>query len=774
MNEIELLTKKEKLEGILAKYSDLIEDEAKLVESEFAFKETSEELKQRLEQLRQDDRLLKIGVVGRVKAGKSSLLNSLFFDGENVLPKAATPMTAALTILSFGEEFSATIDFYSEKDLRDIEEKYLDVKRMLVTKSKFYFEEAKRNAERKKHPVGIAELEEKASRRALRELKSQDSYASYEHHQKIQEASVNLIELRANGKIRANSYQELMSQLEDYVGAKGLYMPFTKSASLSLADERLKGLQVIDTPGINDPVVSREQRTQELLKDCQVTLIVSPSGQFLSSEDLRLMDRISDKEGINELYLIGSKIDSQLREPGYTFDTILEHRLSALSSRVKEVLQGASSGTNDESLNLLITEAEERLLFNSSICQSIKNRLELGTAMDEAENHVWTKFLTRHFPENFSSDNLELSYKNLEKLANIQAIEDNISSVQSRKEKILEKNLAEFSSTKGKNLEKMIDAFIDRIKVKTDDVNNNDVDDLKNKLHKTRDLKEEISLEFEDSYSEFKGKVQVEIPQNLRSEINQVYDTHFEDVEGRSRTKNETYVVDRPGLGNRIARIFWGGGTETKSREITVVNTTAVDKIIRSFIGEIEKVIRSKYYGDLNRLVKKLDNEVASHVQRKSNSPLTTNDLRKMSRLIKTEISEFGELQFIPPTQTQEEKEVEPFSAIFNKPNHLSVLTALYDRFNGGVLKAHGKVEGTRADEYIEQAQEFLSTLQGEANECITDHFERLSKDLDRLDIAESTFGKISNDINNLTEQIQNREMTLDRLSILRSELKSI
>ena len=54
-------------------------------------------LKSSLKDLSDTERLMKIGIVGRVKAGKSSLLNAIAFNGKNVLPKAATPMTAALT-----------------------------------------------------------------------------------------------------------------------------------------------------------------------------------------------------------------------------------------------------------------------------------------------------------------------------------------------------------------------------------------------------------------------------------------------------------------------------------------------------------------------------------------------------------------------------------------------------------------------------------------------------------------------------------------------------
>ena len=57
------------------------------------------EVRQGADLVKSENGILKIGVVGQVKAGKSSCLNSLFFDGENVLPRASTPMTAGLTVL---------------------------------------------------------------------------------------------------------------------------------------------------------------------------------------------------------------------------------------------------------------------------------------------------------------------------------------------------------------------------------------------------------------------------------------------------------------------------------------------------------------------------------------------------------------------------------------------------------------------------------------------------------------------------------------------------
>ena len=47
------------------------------------------EFKEGGEGLLSKNNTLQIGIVGQVKAGKSSFLNSLFFDGENVLPKGS-------------------------------------------------------------------------------------------------------------------------------------------------------------------------------------------------------------------------------------------------------------------------------------------------------------------------------------------------------------------------------------------------------------------------------------------------------------------------------------------------------------------------------------------------------------------------------------------------------------------------------------------------------------------------------------------------------------
>ena len=56
---------------------------------------------------------LTIGVIGQMKCGKSTFLNSFVFK-DDVLPAATTPMTAALSIITYGEKEHIVAEFYTK------------------------------------------------------------------------------------------------------------------------------------------------------------------------------------------------------------------------------------------------------------------------------------------------------------------------------------------------------------------------------------------------------------------------------------------------------------------------------------------------------------------------------------------------------------------------------------------------------------------------------------------------------------------------------------
>ena len=65
---------------------------------------------------------LKIGIIGKMKAGKSTLINALIFQ-DFVLSADVQPLTAVLTQISYNEEetTSVKVDFFTEEDLKELE-----------------------------------------------------------------------------------------------------------------------------------------------------------------------------------------------------------------------------------------------------------------------------------------------------------------------------------------------------------------------------------------------------------------------------------------------------------------------------------------------------------------------------------------------------------------------------------------------------------------------------------------------------------------------------
>lgn len=106
----------EKIGGRLAPYDSLL-----AAQDLQNFKNLARNLKEALREEERRGKTLRLGIVGSVKAGKSTFLNALLFNGEDVLPKAATPMTASLTRLGFSENQYLNFVFYTHEDWQIIE-----------------------------------------------------------------------------------------------------------------------------------------------------------------------------------------------------------------------------------------------------------------------------------------------------------------------------------------------------------------------------------------------------------------------------------------------------------------------------------------------------------------------------------------------------------------------------------------------------------------------------------------------------------------------------
>ena len=232
-------------------------------------------------------RLLKIGIVGAVKAGKSSLLNALFFEGKDILPKAARPMTAALTELYYGKNVSISVDFFINNDIAKLKERSEQYDREVAKLSKTLAEEKKQawiKNQKRKNPAfkgeptsaQVSQWNESAQSDAKRKLQGNIFLAgAAQQYEDIKKSTKRPEE--ENMVIRVKSIDDIAGKLNDFVGSDGAYTPFTSKVSITLPLKQLKDISIVDTQGFNAPEPSRDERARSSLRECDVILILSPA-----------------------------------------------------------------------------------------------------------------------------------------------------------------------------------------------------------------------------------------------------------------------------------------------------------------------------------------------------------------------------------------------------------------------------------------------------------------------------------------------------------------
>ncbi len=272
---------------------------------------TQEEYKEYLHKI-ENDRLT-IGVIGQMKCGKSTFLNALIF-GDEILPAATTPMTASLSVITYGAEKSLEAEFYTQDEWADLQ--------MTASRS---LEEVVGNTAEESKIKAAQELVNKAGKiggnlNALLGTKQKDKFE-------------NLIE---------------------YVGADGKYIAITKSVRLEYPLDYLKGVEIVDTPGFNDPIVSREERTKEFLKKADVVVMLLYAGRAFDATDKDIIFNLVRNVGIGKI-LIGVNKYDLCYERGETSEEIIE--------AVKEQLRRASDEyAHNNSIGDLVRKTEPILL----------------------------------------------------------------------------------------------------------------------------------------------------------------------------------------------------------------------------------------------------------------------------------------------------------------------------------------------------------------------------------------------------------------------------
>lgn len=256
-----------------------------------------------------------IGVIGQIFSGKSGLLNALLFDGAPLLPKAATPEIVHLTRIVHGERPKLTVHYYIPEDWAALE-------RLAVSSA--------------------TGMEAEVARSLTRQAQRAD-------------IDIAACLARRTETVETGTLEELLGRINDYVGYDGRYNALVESVEFALPLDALLGIEVVDTPSINDPVISRTQKARDYLARCDVVFFLSWSGQFLDKIDMELISAQLPAKGVKRLILVathfsGAVGDDYICHPSltvaeYSIKDRLTHRAHEMFERI--AAQHKQSGYSD-------------------------------------------------------------------------------------------------------------------------------------------------------------------------------------------------------------------------------------------------------------------------------------------------------------------------------------------------------------------------------------------------------------------------------------------
>ena len=739
---MKLIEISKKLEEVIEK-SDLY-DSIKIFKNEFSILETSD-LEKTILSMDEENRVLKIGIVGRVNAGKSSLLNALVFDGKDILPKAATPMTAALTKLEYGEIIEANVEFYTQEDIDSLKTYYNKYEEKFEKLKKEKLDELKEKEIKKLKVAEIDEytknnIEQKSENIANREMKKDEQlFSSYDQYSKIKASNLSLNELKKFENIQADNIDSLNKKLYDFVGADGKYMPFTKSVTIKLNNENLKDIEIIDTPGINDPIASREERTKELLKNCDVIFVVSPSGQFLSSEDIDLLDRITKKEGIQEIYIIASQIDNQLygsekeKNRGDLLK-VLESIKNTLTKSMKDVITEQIKQFPYQE-DIFDKFMKNDVLYSSGATYSMLQRFEDKENWDDNLNHIW-KNLNQHYKDYFSDD---LSAKaNLYLLSNMQNIQNALKEVREKKDEIIRKRKEEFIKAKLNSFEKYNKSIQKDIKEKIEKIKSSDIKDIKTKKDNLLKVKSQTSEAVNWKYEDFLDSNERNLNILLVKEVNKYFQNNNDEISKSEDTKTESYIKDHGFWSPK----FGDDRYEKISYDIVVVKAGMIQNALEDLSLYIENSMKNSISEEVNSLKGNIYKQIMPILEK--NDGDKNLDLHQIQKSVRNIISSLR----IPE---------------INYTNKLP-----------NELKKSGTLKGREAEDFIERAKNYAKSFQRNIIRDIEKHLNTLFGSLKQHNLGEEIFSHYKKEIENLENDIENIEQSLLKNEYILKQLESI
>ncbi len=531
-------------------------------------------------------------------------------------------------------------------------------------------------------------------------------------------------------------------------------MPYTKAVGISLNNPNLKDLEVIDTPGVNDPIVSREERTKVLLKECDVVFVISPSNQFLTDSDMDLFDRVSNKEGIQRVYFVASQADSAVCAPSEVQNS--RHHLPTALENVQKSLSYSLNATMSllkkkypHQQEIFEKAIKNGVILTSGVCFSMykdfKNQASWGKEKEDYQ--LALRNLTDFYPDAFNSD--DKTEESLLLLSNMGAIKERLEKASQRKEEIISQRLQDYAQSQANNLHNWITQLLKDLEDEKNRVKNADMGAIKKQIEAYEKLSGNIEIGFREAYEEFI----FHFIQNIRDGLNETLTKAIQKASAGAREEEEeeryTERVKQGGIfGSLKRKIFGFFDDDAGYNEVERTRATIKAGAVLDYLTEMHERCESALNDSANSFKIVFKRELYAKVFPVLRQIIHDDDLIDEVAFKRSVMAVLDRIEF---------KEFD-----YN------------DKLPSEIRGKTGNLKGDEADAFIQSVGNYVRDFEAEAKKDVKGYIGGLRETLERQNFASDTLKKLQKDMQNLQNQVQNKVQSIAQLDAQIKALKEI
>ncbi|GAA7128515.1 dynamin family protein [Helicobacter pylori] len=607
------------------------------------------------------------------------------------------------------------------------------------------------------------EILKKAQKIAKKELDEDAKLtASHDQYERMKESGlINPKDLET--RIQADSIEELNQKLYQFVGKEGKFMPYTKAVQISLNNPNLKNLEIIDTPGVNDPIVSREERTKDLLKECDVVFVIIPSGNFLTDSDMDLFDRVSNKEGIQRVYFVASQADSAVCAPSevensrHHLPTALTNLQKSLSYSLNNAMKALIQNYPHQQ-EIFESTIKNGVILTSGICFSMykdfKNRASWESKKETEEYQNALRNLTDAYPDAFSSD--DKSKERLLLLSNMDAIRGRLEEVAKEKENIISQRLQKYLEAQANNLHNLITQLSQDLEKEKNRIKDADMGTIAKQIEAYEKLSDKIEIGFKDAYEEFIfgfiKNIRDGLDETLKKAIQKASEGAQKEKKEEKETKYYTERVKQEGAWGSFKRNFlWWADNDAGYDEVLRTETIEVTTIKAGAVVN--------YLEEMHKICEKTLNDSVGSFKIDFKKELYKEIFSKLREIINDD-SLIDEVAFKKSVHAVMDKiKFEEFD---------------YTEIPSEIEGQTGFLKGDEALQFIESVKKHVKDFKADTKSDVKKYCTYLEKNLEKQDFANGVLSKLKKDTQNLQNQVQNKEQSIAQIDAQIKALKEI